>query len=171
MIFERLVLHNFGAYQGEHVIDLSVLLGKPVVLVGALNGSGKTTLLEATQLALFGRAVRGTSRAKMAYPEYLQQLINRNVRPEVGASVGLTFSHRHAGHDDLFTIYPHLAQSRCRGSRRSWRSCATARWTSRPRRAGWSSSRNSCRCSWRTCSCSTVSASRRWRIRNGRRNS
>ena len=104
MIFERLVLHNFGAYQGEHVIDLSVSPGKPVVLVGALNGSGKTTLLEATQLALFGRAVRGTSRAKMAYPEYLQQLINRNVSPESGASVGLTFSHRHAGHNDTFTL-------------------------------------------------------------------
>lgn len=104
MIFERLVLHNFGAYNGEHVIDLSVTKDRPVVLVGALNGSGKTTLLEATQLALFGRAVRGTSRAKMAYPEYLQQLINRNVRPEVGASVSLTFSHRHAGHDDVFTI-------------------------------------------------------------------
>ncbi len=55
MMFERLTLHNFGAYQGEHSIDLSVAPGKPVVLVGALNGSGKTTLLEATQLALFGR--------------------------------------------------------------------------------------------------------------------
>jgi len=114
MIFERLVLHNFGAYHGEHVIDLSVTKDKPVVLVGALNGSGKTTLLEATQLALFGRAVRGTSRAKMAYPDYLQQLINRNVRPEVGASVNLTFSHRHAGHDDLFTIS------------RTWRKAGTA---------------------------------------------
>jgi DNA sulfur modification protein DndD len=114
MIFERLVLHNFGAYHGEHVIDFSVTKDKPVVLVGALNGSGKTTLLEATQLALFGRAVRGTSRAKMGYSDYLLQLINRNVRPEVGASVSLTFSHRHAGHDDLFTIS------------RTWRKAGTA---------------------------------------------
>lgn len=104
MIFEKLTLHNFGAYQGEHVVDLSVTPERPVVLVGALNGSGKTTLLEATQLALFGRAVRGTSRSRMAYQEYLGQLINRNVRPEIGASVGLTFRHRSGGRDDRFSI-------------------------------------------------------------------
>lgn len=104
MMLKQLVLHNFGAYYGEHVIDFSVTNDRPVVLVGALNGSGKTTILEATQLALFGRAVRGTSRAKMAYPDYLIQLVNRNVRPEVGASVSLTFIHRHNGNEDLFKI-------------------------------------------------------------------
>ncbi len=40
----------------------------------------------------------------MSYPDYLRQLINRGVRPEVGAAVGLTFRHRNAGRDDLFTI-------------------------------------------------------------------
>lgn len=94
MIFEQLALHNFGVFRDEHLIDLSVESGKPVVLIGALNGSGKTTILEAIQLALFGRAVRSTSRGRMGYQDYLEQLINRDVRPEVGAAVSLTFRHR-----------------------------------------------------------------------------
>lgn len=104
MIFEQLALHNFGVFRDEHLIDLSVESGKPVVLIGALNGSGKTTILEAIQLALFGRAVRSTSRGRMGYQDYLEQLINRDVRPEVGAAVSLTFRHRRGGTDERYTI-------------------------------------------------------------------
>lgn len=104
MIFERLSLHNFGAYNGEHTLQLSPLVGKPVVLIGALNGSGKTTILEAVQLALFGKAVRGTSRSKMSYADYLLQTINRNADPGLGAAVSLDFSQRHGGHDDTFSV-------------------------------------------------------------------
>ena len=58
MIFEQVVLHNFGVYRGEHRIDLDVAPEKPVVLIGALNGSGKTTFLDAMQLALYGKSAR-----------------------------------------------------------------------------------------------------------------
>lgn len=104
MIFEKLSLHNFGAYHGEHSLELSTRSGKPVVLIGALNGSGKTTLLEAVQLALFGKAVRGTSRSKMSYADYLLQSINRNADPGLGAAVSLDFRQRQGGHDDVFSV-------------------------------------------------------------------
>lgn len=104
MIFEKLSLHNFGAYNGEHSLQLAPAAGKPVVLIGALNGSGKTTLLEAVQLALFGKAVRGTSRSKMSYTDYLLQSINRNADPGLGAAVSLEFRQRQGGHDDVFSV-------------------------------------------------------------------
>jgi DNA sulfur modification protein DndD len=104
VIFESLSLHNFGAYFGEHTLQLSTSATKPVVLIGALNGSGKTTLLEAVQLALFGKAVRGTSRSKMAYGDYLLQAINRNADPASGASVSLDFRQRQGGQDDVFSV-------------------------------------------------------------------
>jgi DNA sulfur modification protein DndD len=104
MIFERLSLHNFGAYHGEHSLQLSTTAAKPVVLIGALNGSGKTTILEAVQLALFGKAVRGTSRSKMSYTDYLLQTINRNADPSLGAAVSLEFRQRQGGHDDVFSV-------------------------------------------------------------------
>jgi DNA sulfur modification protein DndD len=104
MFFESLSLHNFGAYCGEHSLALSTSPAKPIILIGALNGSGKTTLLEAVQLALFGKAVRGTSRSKMSYAEYLLQSINKNADPESGASVSLEFRQRQSGHDDVFSV-------------------------------------------------------------------
>jgi DNA sulfur modification protein DndD len=58
MIFEYVVLNNFGPYRGSHRIDLMVSRQRPVVLIGALNGSGKTTFLDAMQLALTIRQER-----------------------------------------------------------------------------------------------------------------
>jgi len=52
MIFDSLIIENFGAYAGAQQMTLSPLPGKPVVLVGGMNGGGKTTLLDAVQLVL-----------------------------------------------------------------------------------------------------------------------
>ncbi|MEI8282599.1 MAG: AAA family ATPase, partial [Armatimonadota bacterium] len=54
MIFEEVVLHNFGAFRERQSVNLAPIPGKPIILFGALNGSGKTTFLEAMQLALYG---------------------------------------------------------------------------------------------------------------------
>ena len=40
MIIDKLVLHNYGVYEGRHEIALRPQRGKPVTLIGALNGSG-----------------------------------------------------------------------------------------------------------------------------------
>ena len=45
MIFENLLLNNFGVYCGKQNFDLSTKSKKPVILIGAFNGSGKTTTL------------------------------------------------------------------------------------------------------------------------------
>lgn len=99
MIFEQLVLHNFGVYRGEHQINLDVSPEKPVVLIGALNGSGKTTFLDAMQLALYGKSARCSGRERVGYPEYLESMINRDAPPHQGAGVEFTFRARANGRD------------------------------------------------------------------------
>lgn len=99
MIFEQVVLHNFGVYRGEHRIDLDVAPEKPVVLIGALNGSGKTTFLDAMQLALYGKSARCSGRERVSYPEYLESMINRDAPPHQGAGVEFSFRARANGQD------------------------------------------------------------------------
>lgn len=97
MIFEKLVLQNFGVYRGRHQIDLSPRGNKNVILIGALNGAGKTTLLDAIQLVMHGKLAACSSRGSSAYDEFLRRSIHRGVDPAEGAFVELEFSHRTAG--------------------------------------------------------------------------
>lgn len=104
MIFDSVVLNNFGAYLGRHEIDLSVSRDRPIVLIGALNGSGKTTLLDAMQLALYGKAAKCSGRDRIGYFDYLASMINRNAPPHQGASVEFAFRTRHAGKDTCMRL-------------------------------------------------------------------
>ena len=90
MIIEKLVLHNYGVYEGKHELDLQPKKGRPITLIGALNGAGKTTLLESIQICLFGRSSAFIPPAKSAYVAYLSEAINRRRRSE-SSSVSVTF--------------------------------------------------------------------------------
>jgi len=99
MIFEQVVLNNFGVYRGEHRIDLEVTPESPVVLIGALNGAGKTTFLDAMQLALYGKNARCSGRERVSYPDYLESMINCDAPPHQGAGVEFAFRARANGQD------------------------------------------------------------------------
>ncbi|MBN1006732.1 DNA sulfur modification protein DndD [Amphritea pacifica] len=93
MIFEQLIIHNFGIYKGRHIIDLnSKSERKPIILFGGLNGGGKTTFLDALQLTLYGKFARCSNRGNLSYHDYLGQTINRHISPEEGAALELKFS-------------------------------------------------------------------------------
>lgn len=104
MIFEEVVLHNFGVYQGRHEVPLSVSPSKPIVLVGAMNGSGKTTFLDAMQLALYGKSARCTGRESVSYHDYLESMINRGTAPSQGAGVEFAFRTRSNGQDSVIRV-------------------------------------------------------------------
>lgn len=104
MIFEQVVMHNFGVYRGEHRIDLDVTPESPVVLIGALNGAGKTTFLDAMQLALYGKSARCSGRKRVSYPEYLESMINRDAPPHQGAGVEFAFRARANGQDTSIRV-------------------------------------------------------------------
>jgi DNA sulfur modification protein DndD len=85
MIIDKLVLHNYGVYEGRHEIGFRPKAGKPVTLIGALNGSGKTTLLEGIQICLFGRSSKFLQASRAAYNAYLVEAVNRRRRNESAA--------------------------------------------------------------------------------------
>ncbi|WP_131766136.1 DNA sulfur modification protein DndD [Candidatus Protofrankia californiensis] len=89
MIFDEVVLQDYGAFAGRQVVPLSLHGNRPVVVIGALNGSGKTTLLEAVQLALYGPLAPPTSRRGLAYDTYLARAIHHAADPGRGAAVEL----------------------------------------------------------------------------------
>lgn len=94
MIFKKLTIENFGIYQGEHVVDLQVKDGKPIVLFGALNGGGKTTFLDALQLVLYGKHAKCSNRAGLAYGTFLASCKNRFADKDAPVRLSLSFKHQ-----------------------------------------------------------------------------
>lgn len=105
MIFEKLVIHNYGIYKGRHEILLNTDgVKKPIVLFGGLNGGGKTTFLDALKLTLYGKFAHCSNRGSMAYHEYLKETINRHCRHEEGASLELEFATYYGGEKNKYHV-------------------------------------------------------------------
>lgn len=112
MIFDELVLHDFGQYRGRVSIALTPPSPEqPIILFGGLNGAGKTTILDALQLCLFGPLARSSRREGLSYEQYLLDSIHRGAGNE-SAAVELRFRHMSQGEEQRFHI------------RRSWRKTA-----------------------------------------------
>ena len=106
MIFERIMLHNFGLYGGRHEIELEPPSPEqPVVLFGGLNGAGKTTLLDAIHLVLYGKRARCSNRGSLAYHDFLRECVHIAVDQRTGAALELTFRVRSDGEDQTFRVH------------------------------------------------------------------
>ncbi len=106
MIFEEIVLNNFGTFRGRQTIKLTPpSKEKPVILIGGLNGGGKTTLLDAFQLALYGKNAHCSNRGNMAYETFLKNCINRSVPLKDGAAIELQFQHTSGGKQNTYRIH------------------------------------------------------------------
>ncbi len=104
MIISRLVIENFGVFQGRHEIDLLPSKRtedfRPVILIGGKNGAGKTTLLEAIRLCLYGKNALRTRNSRANYETYIADRMYRSpTNGEVAnsAKVELSFEYVHTG--------------------------------------------------------------------------
>ncbi len=89
MIFQELVLENFGPYKGRQMFNLCPgEEQQTIILFGGMNGGGKTTLMDAIRLALYGHRAPCSSRGNLSYAEFLRQCIHRQARD---ATVELVF--------------------------------------------------------------------------------
>lgn len=93
MRLKKLTIQNFGIYKGEHLVDLTVSEGKPVVLFGGLNGAGKTTFLDALQLVLYGKFAKCSNRGRQSYSKFLTATKNKYASQEEGVKLSLVFTH------------------------------------------------------------------------------
>ena len=103
MIFENLLINNFGVYCGKQNFDLTTQSKKPVILIGALNGSGKTTFLQAIDFVLYGKFSNYFYSQKLSYENFLTKNVNKKNFDE-GAQLELTFSRKYKGKKQKFKI-------------------------------------------------------------------
>ena len=103
MIFENLLINNFGVYCGKQNFDLTTKSKKPVILIGALNGSGKTTFLQAIDFVLYGKFSNYFYSQKLSYENFLTKNINKKNFDE-GAQIELVFNRKYKGKKQKFKI-------------------------------------------------------------------
>jgi DNA sulfur modification protein DndD len=82
MLLSKIALHNFSAFEGTQVLDLTST-GIPeqnITLIGAMNGAGKTSLLDAVKLCLYGERGSGLLPTRETPSEFLRNRFNYNAR-------------------------------------------------------------------------------------------
>lgn len=79
MIINKINLCNFGSFEGN--IDLDISINDPnrnIILVGGKNGAGKTTLFTAIKVCLYGPVALGYETANSSYYRQIKKHINKN---------------------------------------------------------------------------------------------
>ena len=105
MIFDEIVLHNFGLYGERQAITLTPPFpSKPVILFGGLNGGGKTTLLDALQLGLYGPFAKISNRNGLSYQDYLSRCLHRGSNARE-AAIEIAFRHTIDGKEDRYRLH------------------------------------------------------------------
>ena len=103
MIFENLLVNNFGVYSGKQNFDLTTDKKKPVILIGAMNGSGKTTFLQAIDFVLYGKFSNIFQSQKLSYENFLKKNINKE-NFDHGAQIELVFFRKFKGKNQKFKL-------------------------------------------------------------------
>lgn len=94
MRIDRIILNNFGSYEGETTFDTNSESGKNIILIGGKNGAGKTTLFTAMRVCLYGYMSMGYKNHNAFYIRAITKLINNNAKmtKPTTASVSLHIS-------------------------------------------------------------------------------
>lgn len=93
--FNKLILHNFGPYKGQQIIDFTTESG--VTIFWGNNGRGKTTLLNAFRYALFGVIQRRNGQLK-----YLSEMENEEAKAE--GDYGFSVTLKMTNDDDKYEL-------------------------------------------------------------------
>lgn len=80
MKINKIILSNFGSYEGNNLIDTSCDKTRNIVLIGGKNGAGKTTLFTAIRVCLYGYMSMGYKNANSYYTRAITKLINNTAK-------------------------------------------------------------------------------------------
>jgi DNA sulfur modification protein DndD len=82
MLLSKIALHNFSAFEGTQVVELTATNSpqQNITLIGAMNGAGKTSLLDAVKLCLYGERGNGFLNNKEIPAEFIRKRFNYNAR-------------------------------------------------------------------------------------------
>ena len=115
MKLKKIVIENFGVYEGVHEFDLKTNSknkgsDQNLVIIKGPNGSGKSTFFRAVVLALFGRQALGSRISNREYEEYLlarfhkQRFADKSIKKQ-NVSIRLVLDYVESGKNHEITIH------------------------------------------------------------------
>lgn len=90
MKINKIILHNFGSYEGTTDFDTRPIDNKNILLFGGKNGAGKTTLFTAMRLCLYGYKSMGYKNLNAFYSRAIIKLINNAAKVSKPATAYVT---------------------------------------------------------------------------------
>ena len=105
MKLNRLVITDYGPYNGTNELNLSTTNDKPIVLFGGMNGAGKTTLFNAIQICLHGRSAFAERISRQEYHSRIRsKLHTSNGEKADEASIKLAFEYGNLGDTEEYVV-------------------------------------------------------------------
>lgn len=106
MKINKIILNNFGSYEGKTIFETKVDKNRNIVLVGGKNGAGKTTLFTAIRTCLYGYKSMGYKNYNSYYIKAITKLLNNNAKlsKPVIASVIMEMELNNEQGTDLYSL-------------------------------------------------------------------
>lgn len=106
MKINKIILHNFGSYEGITSFDTKTKGDRNIVLIGGKNGSGKTTLFTAIRVCLYGYKSMGYKNLNSFYIKSITKLINNaaKITKPVKSCVKLSININNGHGEDCFEL-------------------------------------------------------------------
>ncbi|WP_254824322.1 DNA sulfur modification protein DndD [Haloglomus halophilum] len=105
MKFNRIVLENYGPYEGRIEFSLRTTEDAPIVLFGGKNGAGKTTLFNAIQVCLHGRSAFDERLSRHEYEDWLRsQLHEADGEQATRGKIQIDFEYADLGKTDNYVV-------------------------------------------------------------------
>ncbi|WP_182133244.1 DNA sulfur modification protein DndD [Nitrosopumilus sp. b1] len=103
----KVILKDYGVYQGKNEFDFTCDCDKPIILVGGTNGAGKTTLFESIMLCFYGITALGKRITNKTYESFLAKKIHRYLGSSISAdsaSIIVEFKFYHDGKEIEYQV-------------------------------------------------------------------
>jgi len=107
LLLTKVILQDYGVYQGKNEFDFTCAPTTPIVLIGGGNGAGKTTLFESIMLCFYGISSLGKRITKKSYGEFLAKKIHRYLGSSTSAdfaSIIVEFKYFHDGNETHYQV-------------------------------------------------------------------
>ena len=80
MKINKIILNNFGSYEGNTSFETKTNDNRNIILIGGKNGAGKTTLFTAMRVCLYGYKSMGYKNYNSYYTRAIIKMLNNSAK-------------------------------------------------------------------------------------------
>ena len=106
MKINKIILNNFGSYEGNTSFETKTNDNRNIILIGGKNGAGKTTLFTAMRVCLYGYKSMGYKNYNSYYTRAIIKMLNNSAKllKPTQASISLELALNNGQGIDLYLI-------------------------------------------------------------------